>query len=104
MATRPPPPDAPMLFEPPSAWISPKPVTLVASMRTLPPAPAASLFSPFARILPSTRTVPAAMRTTPPPERHGRQFAPLYHPAPPGSFGSNRDPYVAFTGVVYMPP
>src|SRR5262245_35111788 len=74
-------------------------------MRMEPPAAALSTDSPFARILPSSCSVPALMRTTPPPVRHGLQLVPLPPaPAPPGSFGSNTDPYAAGVLPVQRPP
>src|SRR5712691_8861905 len=98
MAMRPPPPEAPPVFWPPSAWISPAPLIVVASMRMLPPAALPSLDSPFARILPSITNGPVLIRATPPPVRHGEQLAFVVPaPAPPGSFGSNGEPYAAGT-------
>src|SRR5437867_463781 len=98
MATRPPPPEAAPLFVPPSAWISPAPLIVAASMRMLPPAPALLFASPLARIFPSSCSVPALMRAMPPPDRQGMHVLEVFDaPAPPGSFGSNGEPYAAGT-------
>src|SRR5260221_14786848 len=102
---RPPPPEAAPVLTPPSAWISPAPAIVLASMRMLPPAPELLLASPLARIFPSTCSAAALMRTTPPPERHGMHDVPaLDAPAPPGSFGSKSEPNAGGALPLKIPP
>src|SRR4051812_22333860 len=96
MAMRPPPP--PRKFDgPPSACSSPEPVIVAASRRMLPPAPPATLWllmpPPLALIFPSSTIDGDWMRTIPPPAFPALAVA----PPPPGSFGSQSDPYGAAT-------